>query len=90
MDFRSGPPHTVTFPAGATGSTRCIDIEIINDNVAMENEEGFNVDFEFVNEEGVHKGSIPQSMVIITDEDGMLILARNFESCLNVLHHVEN
>ena len=55
----------------------------------MENEEGFNVDFEFVNEEGVHKGSIPQSMVIITNEDGMLILARNFESCINDLHHIE-
>ena len=91
MDFRSGPPRLVTFPTGVVGSTRCIDIEIIDDNVALENDEGFNVDFEFVDVEVglVRKGSIPQSMVIITDEDGMLILPRSFESGIIVLYHIE-
>ena len=31
MDFNSGTPQTVTFPAGIVGSTRCIGIEIIDD-----------------------------------------------------------
>ena len=78
-----------TFPAGVVGSTRCIDIDIIDDNVALENDEGFNVDFEFMDDQVglVRKGSIPQSMVIITDEDGMLVFTRSFECRIIVLHH---
>ena len=73
MDFNSGTPQTVTFPAGIVGSTRCIGIEIIDDTV-QENNEGFNVDFEFVNETGARKGAIPQTMVVIIDNDSTFIL----------------
>ena len=72
MDFNSGTPRSVTFPAGVVGSTRCIEIEIIDDMIALENDEGFNVDFEFVNGMGACKGAIPQTMVIIIDNDSTL------------------
>ena len=72
MDFNSGTPRSVTFPAGVVGSTRCIEIEIIDDMIALENDEGFNVDFEFVNGMGARKGAIPQTMVIIIDNDSTL------------------
>ena len=72
MDFNSGTPRSVTFPAGVVGSTRCIEIEIIDDMIALENNEGFNVDFEFVNGMGARKGAIPQTMVIIIDNDSTL------------------
>ena len=65
MDFNSGTPQTVTFPAGNMGSTRCIQFDIIDDEVALENNEGFNVDFEFVDGTGARKGAIPQTMVVI-------------------------
>ena len=48
----------------------CIEIEIIDDIIDQEDNEGFNVDFEFVNGTGVTKGAIPQTMVIIVDDDG--------------------
>ena len=73
MDFNSGTPQTVTFPAGIVGSTRCIGIEIVNDTV-QENNEGFNVDFEFVDGTGARKGAIPQTMVVIIDNDSTFIL----------------
>ena len=72
MDFNRGTPRSVTFPAGVAGSTRCIEIDIIDDNV-QENDEGFNVDFEFVNGMGARKGAIPQTMVVIVDNDSKFI-----------------
>jgi len=36
LDFNSGSPQTVTFPAGVGGSTRCFGIEIIDDEFALE------------------------------------------------------
>lgn len=71
MDFISGTPRSVTFPAGVVGSTRCIEIKIIDDSIALENDEGFNMDFEFINGMGLSKGAIPQTTVIIIDNDGM-------------------
>ena len=71
MDFNSGSPRRITFPAGVVGSTRCIEIEILED-IDQENNERFNVDFEFVNGTGVTKGAVPQTMVIIIDDDGKL------------------
>ena len=56
------------------GSTRCIGIEIIDDEIALENNEGFNVDFDFVDGTGARKGAIPQTMVVIVDDDSMFIL----------------
>jgi len=72
VDFNSGSPQTVTFPAGILGSTRCIQFDIIDDEIALENNESFNVDFEFVNGVGARKGAIPQTMVIIVDNDSTL------------------
>ena len=86
MDFNSGSPQTVTFPAGIVGSTRCIQFDIIDDEVALENNESFNVDFEFVNGVGARKGAIPQSMVIIVDSDSMLICTAHCEEVSSVPH----
>ena len=69
MDYNSGPPRSLTFPAGVAGSTRCTQFTIIDDTT-QENNEGFIVDFDFVDRVGAHKGTVPQSMVIITDNDG--------------------
>ena len=38
-----------------------------------------NVDFEFVDRMGARKGTVAQSMVIITDDDGMLFFIRSFD-----------
>ena len=74
MDYNSGTPRFITFPADvAGGSTRCTSFSIINDTI-QENNEGFNVDFDFVDGMGARKGTVAQSMVIITDDDGMLIV----------------
>ena len=78
MDYNSGPPRSLTFPGGVAGSTRCTQFDIINDTI-QENNEGFNVDFEFVDGMGARKGTVAQSMVIIEDDDGMLFLIRSFE-----------
>ena len=86
MDFNSGTPQTVTFPAGVVGSTRCLGVEIIDDEVALENNEGFNVDFEFVNGTGACKGAIPQTMVVIVDNDSMLICTAHYEEVNSVPH----
>ena len=48
---------------------RCTQFTIIDDTT-QENNEGFIVDFDFVDGVGAHKGTVPQSMVIITDDDG--------------------
>jgi len=60
------------------GSTRCIEIAIIDDIIALENDESFNVDFEFSNGMGVSKGAIPQTTVIIIDNDGMCGLYQEY------------
>ena len=46
MDYVALPvPNMVTFPAGSvTGTSRCVDITIINDNVLEMNGENFFVD----------------------------------------------
>ena len=46
----------------------CIVIHIIDDALE-EQPEGFNVDFSFVNDTGVRKGPIAQTMVIIMDDE---------------------
>ena len=84
MDYNSGPPRSLTFPAGVAGSTRCTQFDIIDDTTD-ENNEGFNVDFEFVDRMGVRKGTVAQSMVIITDDDGMLSFIRSFD-CYTIVY----
>ena len=72
IDFNSGTPQTVTFPAGDTGSTTCVQFDIMDDETALENDESFNVDFEFVDGVGARKGAIPQTMVVIIDNESTL------------------
>ena len=72
MDFNSGTPQTVTFPAGDTGSTTCVQFDIMDDETALENDKSFNVDFEFVDGVGARKGAITQTMVVIIDNESTL------------------
>ena len=72
MDFNSGSLQILIFPAGVMSSTRCIQFDILDDETAFENNESFNVDFEFVDGVGARKGAITQTMVVIIDNESTL------------------
>lgn len=47
------------------GSSRHIGVEIVDDEIAHEDNESFKVDFDLVNRVGARNGAIPQTMVVI-------------------------
>jgi len=57
-------PHKLLPSLFDMGSSRHIGVEIIDDEIAHEDNESFNVDFDFVNRVGARKCAIPQTMVI--------------------------
>ncbi len=59
------------FVQSGGGQRVCTTFEIVDDDIALEGDEAFNVVFEFVNPQfPVDKGSNDPGMVIIVDDDG--------------------
>ncbi len=61
----------VTFQPSDDGQRVCATFVILDDNIALEGDEAFNVEFEFVDpNSGAQKGSNDPGMVTIVDNDG--------------------
>ncbi len=59
------------FVPSGDGQTVCTTFDIVDDDIALEGDEAFNVVFEFVNPQfPVAKGTDDPGMVIIEDNDG--------------------
>ncbi len=61
----------VTFQPSDDGQRVCATFIILDDDIALEGDEAFNVEFEFVDpNSGAQKGSDAPGMVTIVDDDG--------------------
>ena len=67
-------PRRVIFPIAVAGGLSCTTIGIVDDEIAQEGDETFNVAFRLpVNPPGSVAGPISQAWVIIIDNDSKLL-----------------
>ena len=69
MNFSPVTKHVI-FEPHSSGTTVCTEINITNDDKALERDAVFHVDFELPPGSDADKGLISQSAVIILDDEG--------------------
>ena len=65
----AGGSQTITFPPSESGQRQCVRFDILDDNIALEGDEQFNVDF--TAPPGIPAGMFPDAWVTILDDDGV-------------------
>ena len=74
LDTAAGEDYVVetmqiVFPANPVGTTRCTSFTIIDDDIALEGTETFNVVYNIVSPPGAMRGPIEEAWVDIIDND---------------------